>query len=104
MKTHGPLRSERVSVAPGLPPPRDWFLHDSSWDDVVWILAPTNLLEEQRVWRIRWDFTLPGGRRFTDTSYRVLLKTAKQFVSIVRTHSLHLNHPQRARTVFPYFV
>jgi len=103
MNTHGSLRSERVSVAPGLPP-RDWFLRDSSWDDIVWILAPTNVLEERRVWSIRWDFTLPHGQRFTDTSYRVLLKTARQFVSIVRTHSLHLNHPQRARTVFVYFV
>ena len=34
----------------------------------------------------------------------MLLKTAKRFVSIVRTHSLHLNHTQRARTVFRYFV
>ena len=103
MTAHGSLRSERIPVAAGLPP-RDWFLRNSSWDDVVWILAPTNVLEERRVWSIRWDFTLPGGRRFTDDSYRVWLKTAKQFVSIARTRSLHLNHPQRARTVFAYFV
>jgi len=102
MKSHGSLRSESMPVA-RLPAP-DWFLRDSAWDDVIWILAPTNLLEERPACCIRWDFTLPSGRRFTDSCYRVLLKTAKRFVSIVRTHSLHLNHPQRARTVFRYFV
>jgi len=103
MRAQGALRGERLRVVAELPA-RNWFLRDSSWDDVIWILAPTNLLEERRVWCIRWDFTLPGGRRFTDASYRVLLKTAKQVLSIARTHSLHLNHPQRARTVFKYFV
>ena len=65
MKSHGSLRSESMPVA-RLPAP-DWFLRDSAWDDVIWILAPTNLLEERRACCIRWDFTLPSGRRFTDS-------------------------------------
>jgi integrase len=103
MRSQGTLRSERSAVAAQQPAP-DWFLRDSRWDDVVWILTPTNLLEERRVWSIRWGFTLPSRRRFTDISCRVLLETSKRLLRIIRTHSLHLNHPQRARTVFKYFV
>ncbi len=31
---------------------RDWFLRGSKWEDVRWIFAPTNLLEEEQPARI----------------------------------------------------
>ena len=83
---------------------RSWFLHGSSWEDIVWILAPTNLLEEERPCRIRWDFTLPSGRRFTDRRHAPLLHSAKQLLSLIRTRSLHSGLAQRASTTAKAFV
>jgi integrase len=83
---------------------RTWFLRGSAWDDIVWNFAPTNLLEEERPWRIRWDFILPSGRRFTDPHYAPLLQTAKQFVALIRTHSLPSNRGHRASTAAKYFM
>ena len=34
-------------------PKRDWFLRGSTWQDVVWVLAPTSLLEEEHPALIR---------------------------------------------------
>ena len=50
-----PVRKASVIPDPARPTStkRDWFLRGSAWGDVVWIFAPTNLLEEERPWRIR---------------------------------------------------
>ena len=96
-----------ASASPGSPISKDdraWFLRDSGWDDVVWRLAPTNVLEEERPRTIYWDFPLPSGRRFTDPPYRSLLKASKQFLTLFRSRSLHFGHSQRAETVFHCFV
>ena len=85
-------------------PERGWFLHGSAWDDVVWIFAPTNLLEEERPHRIRWDFTLPSGRRFPDPQHAALLESARQFLSLLRTRSLQSGLAQRSSTVAKYFL
>jgi integrase len=83
---------------------RDWFLRGSTWDDVVWIFAPTNLLEEERPWRIRWDFTVSGKRRFSDPQYAMLRETTKQLMSLIRTRSLHSGLAQRPSTMVGYFM
>jgi integrase len=83
---------------------RDWFLRDSTWDDAVWVLAPTNLLEEEQLPRIRWDFPMPGGRQFTDPHHASLLQTAKRLFSVIRARSLSTGLPHRARTAFCYFI
>ena len=83
---------------------RGWFLRDSDWDDVAWTFAPTSLLEEEHPHRIRWDFTLPSGRRFTDPQYTSLLQSAKQLLSLLRTRSWQSGLAQRSSTVAKYFV
>ena len=82
---------------------RDWFLRNSRWDDPVWIFAPTSVLEEREPVRIRWDFPLPSGRRFTDPSCAALLETARRLMALVRTRSLFTGLPSRSRTAFGYF-
>jgi integrase len=82
---------------------RDWFLRDCRWDDDVWILAPTNLLEHEQPVRIRWDFTLPSGRRFTDSSMTALRDAARKLLVLIRTRSLSTGLAQRATTVGGYF-
>jgi hypothetical protein len=83
---------------------RVWFLRGSAWDDVVWVFAPTNLLEEERPCRIRWDFIVPSGRRFTDPPYALLLETAKQLLSLIRIRSFPSGHTHRASTVAKLFM
>ena len=56
---------------------REWFLRDSLWTDTVWILEPTSRLDEDHPQRIRWDFTLSDGQRFTDPPYADLLESSK---------------------------
>jgi integrase len=85
-------------------PARGWFLRDSAWNDVAWIFAPTNLLEEERPHRIRWDFILPSGRLFTDPRHAALLESARQFLSLLRTRSLQSGLAQRSSTVAKYFL
>jgi integrase len=83
---------------------RDWFLRGSTWDDVVWIFAPTNLLEEERPFQIRWDFIVSGRRRFSDSRYALLRETFKQLLSLIRVRSLHSGLAQRSSTVVGYFM
>jgi hypothetical protein len=83
---------------------RDWFLKDSTWNDITWTFAPTNVLEEDYPVRIRWDFDFPGGRRFTDPHHAILLESAKQLVVIIRRRALISGLPQRATTVAGYFM
>ena len=82
----------------------DWFLKDSTWNDSTWTFAPTNVLEEDYPVRIRWDFDLPSGRRFTDPRHAALLESAKQLVVIIRNRALISGLPQRATTVAGYFM
>jgi hypothetical protein len=93
-----------VAGAGGETSPRDWFLQDSKWDDACWLFAPTNLLEEEAPQRIRWDFSLPRGGRFTDAKHAPLLDSSKKLIALVRTRSLFSGLPRRARTASGYFV
>ena len=83
---------------------RDWFLRDSTWKDAAWTFAPTNVLEEDYPVRIRWDFRLPGGRRFTDSQHAALLESARQLIFLIRRRALISQLPQRATTVAGYFM
>jgi integrase len=83
---------------------RDWFLKDSTWKDVTWTFAPTNVLEEDYPVRMRWDFELPSGRRFTDPHHAALLESARQLVFLIRRRALLSELPQRATTVAGYFM
>jgi integrase len=101
-------RLEAVSSVAPAPAPvdsarHDWFLRDSNWHDVVWLFTPTNTLEHENLVRIRWDFPLPSGRRFTDRSFSALLEPAKTLLALIRTRSLTTGLPQRATTVAGYF-
>jgi integrase len=71
---------------------RDWFLRDSHWDDVQWVLAPTSAVHEDRPVVIRWDFTLPNARRFTHRPYGALLESSRRHLALLRVG------PSRSRT------
>jgi integrase len=79
------------------------FLRNSAWRDAVWIFAPTNALEHEHPVRIRWDFLLPSGRRFTDKSFTPLREHARRLIALIRTCSVSTGLPQRATTVGGYF-
>lgn len=64
---------------------RDWFLRNSHWDDVRWVLAPTNAHQEDRPIIIRWDFSLPNGLQFTDDRYATLRENSKRHLALIRT-------------------
>ena len=82
---------------------RAWFLRDSNWEDVVWIFAPTNVLEEREPVRLRWDFALHAGRCFIDARYGPLLRTSRQLIGLIRTRSLCTGLSLRPSTVRNYF-
>ncbi len=82
---------------------RAWFLRDSNWEDVVWILAPTNALDEREPVRLRWDFALRDGRRFTDARYGPLLRTSRQLIGLIRNGSPCTGLSLRPSTVRKYF-
>jgi hypothetical protein len=65
VKTRAVVDPASAQVARNSTSARDWFLQDSKWEDSCWLLTPTNLLEEEDPQRIRWDFVLPSGGRFT---------------------------------------
>ena len=79
------------------------FLHGSAWGDVEWTFTPTNALEEGRPVRIRWDFTLPSGGRFTDPRFAPLLETSRRLIAAIRRRGMSTGLPQRATTVGGYF-
>ena len=93
-----------ATLAEGDTRARDWFLRDSTWDDACWLLAPTNLLEEEAPQRIRWDFTLPSGGRFTDRKHAPLLETSKKLIALVRTRSLYSGLARSATTASGFFA
>jgi integrase len=82
---------------------RGWFLRDSFWQDALWIFTPTNALENEHPVSIRWDFSLPSGRRFTDRSCAPLLEAARALLALMRTQSLSTGLVQRATTIRGYF-
>ncbi|EWS59821.1 hypothetical protein Y694_02379 [Methylibium sp. T29-B] len=82
---------------------RAWFLVESKWEDPVWVLAPGNALEERQPVRLRWDFKLQDGRRFTDQRHAALLETSRQLVALIRSRSLSTGLPLRPSTVAQYF-
>jgi integrase len=96
------------SRAPKGPPTqsldRTWFLRSAVWGDSIWTFAPTNVLEESHPVRIRWDFTLPSGGRFTDEQHALLLDSSKQLVALIRARSLSTGLAQRANTAAGYFM
>lgn len=97
----------RARIATSLPDAevsqRDSFLRDSTWHDVTWTFAPTNVLEEEYPVRIRWDFIMPSRQRFTARRYAPLLEGAKELLSVIRRRALISQLPQRATTVAGYF-
>lgn len=80
-----------------------WFL-DSDWDDPVWTLKPTNVLEETNPVRISWHFTLPSGEIFGEDRNLALLETCKHLIALIRSRSFGTGLPQRASTVAGYFM
>jgi hypothetical protein len=92
------VTSDRASAA------RDWFLRDSRWTDTCWVFAATSALEEERSVRIRWDFELPDGARFTSRAYAALLESARRLIAMIRACSLNTGLPQRATTARLYFI
>lgn len=84
------------------PPPVDWFLQGSRWDDVRWVFAATTLLEEDRPAFIRWDFLLSDRVRFTDLRLTALRESAKRLLALIRSRSITTGQPQRASTVVGY--
>lgn len=101
-----PSHEQRPSSNPspnGRPIDRAWFLRDSAWHDAVWLFEPTNALEETRLVRVDWNFTLTGGQYFTDDRYAPLLETSRQLIALIRTRSLSTGLVQRASTVSGYF-
>ncbi|MEJ8859514.1 hypothetical protein WKW79_33465 [Variovorax robiniae] len=81
-----------------------WFLLDSTWHDTVWVFKPTNVLEEARPVQLHWNFTLAGGRCFTDDRYAPLLESSRQLIALIRSRSLSTGLAQRASTVAGYFM
>ncbi|WP_416400458.1 hypothetical protein [Alicycliphilus denitrificans] len=104
--TNRATRSSRRLPKPPRAEPADraWFLIDTAWHDPVWTFKPTNVLEETELVRIRWNFTLPSGGRFTDERHASLLETSRQLMALIRSRSLGTGLAQRARTVKSYFM
>lgn len=97
--------SARAQPAPAsiTAPTRESILLDCHWRDSAWTLRPTNLLEQAHPARIRWDFTLPSGRRFTDPPFAHLLETSRSFIALIRRRSIFTGLALRASTAAGYF-
>jgi integrase len=91
------------AAPPAEAPSRESILLDCRWTDAAWTLKPTNLLEQARPERIRWDFSFPGGQRFTDPPFRHLLATSRAFIALIRLRSLSTGLALRASTAAGYF-
>jgi integrase len=82
---------------------RESILLNCQWHDPAWTLKPTNALEQVRPERIRWDFELPSGRRFTDPAYAALLQSSRTFIALIRGRSLGTGLASRASTAAGYW-
>lgn len=91
-----------VGFAPKAARP-DWFLQESTWHDVVWTFKPCSVPDERRSLRLRWDFQLPSGTRFTAQRYASLLESSRQLLALIRSRSLNRGAAQRPSTVITYF-
>ena len=97
-------RPQRVSTpSTAAAAARESFLLECHWTDTTWTFKPTNLLEQAQPERIRWDFSLPGGARFTDPTFRTLLASSRAFIALIRTRSMNTGLGQRASTAAQYF-
>ena len=92
------------ALAPPVRPEAADFLQEGDWCAPAWTFVPTNALELERPVRIRWDFTLPGGGRFTDARFAPLLQASRQLLAAIRRRGVASGLPQRATTVLGYFV
>jgi integrase len=88
---------------PGSTNLRESILLDCRWSDAAWTLKPTNLLEQECPERIRWDFSLPSGRCFTDPAFSRLLESSRAFIALIRVRSLTTGLALRASTAVGYF-
>jgi integrase len=79
------------------------FLVGGDWHAREWTFTPTNALELERPVRIRWDFALPGGGRFTDARFAPLLQVSRRLLATIRRRGGASGLPQRATTVLGYF-
>ena len=81
---------------------RESILLNCRWHDPAWTLKPTNALEQVQPERVRWDFELPSGRRFTDPAYAALLESSRTFIARIRSRSLGTGLASRASTAAGY--
>lgn len=81
----------------------DWFLQRGRWEDDEWELCPTNKLEEEQPVRLRWDFPMPGGERFTSDRYSILRNDAKVLIAKLRAESLSGGGGLRGSTIENYY-
>jgi hypothetical protein len=70
-------------IAPDSPEAAE-FLQGGDWHAREWTFTPTNALELERPVRIRWDFALPGGGRFTDARFAPLLQVSRRLLATIR--------------------
>ena len=91
-------QAPKARTAPSAPVDRAWFLLDSAWHDAIWVLKPTNALEERSPIRVHWNFTLADGGRFTDDRFASLLESSRQLIALIRSRSLSTGLAQRAST------
>lgn len=103
------MRAQSTNPSPNVEPDdrpsvdRAWFLRDSAWHDAVWLFEPSNALEEASPVRVRWNFTLPSGRRLTDDRHAPLLQSSRQLIALIRSRSVCTGLALRASTVAHYF-
>lgn len=82
---------------------RTWFLLNCAWHDQVWVLQPTNKLEEPRPLRLNWRFQMSDDGYFTDQRYASLLESSRQLIAVIRNRGLGTGLSQRASSVYWYF-
>lgn len=99
--SRSPTQPDRLAQQPK--EQRTWFLRGSPWDDPVWILEPTSVLEEDSPVRLNWRFSLPKGGYFTDKQHKSLLESSRRLICVVRERSLCTGLAQRATTTAGHF-
>jgi integrase len=100
------VKARPTPSAAAVPPAsaaRESILLNCQWHDPAWTLKPTNALEQGQPERVRWDFQLPSGRRFTDPAYAALLETSRAFIALIRARSLGTGLASRASTAAGYW-
>jgi hypothetical protein len=101
------VKARPTPSAAAVPPAsaaRESILLNCQWHDPAWTLKPTNALEQGQPERVRWDFQLPSGRRFTDPAYAPLLESARTLIALIRARSLGTGLASRASTAAGYGI